>query len=250
MNVRSQYISIVKESVLLSGTPAYILKYLYNGKWVGIVCDQYGPIYCTTIGGNPDPGDTGTGESGSGATFDDTDIINAIDSVFRAISSVDDSVSYVSTYLSRLNNNFLNFYNDFKVKFEMQGNDLSNIYSVLLAMYQSFYDRFSDLDLSYYNDAEIVINNGGSLDWSESDRGAINVEATDIGTLELIGFPILAVMLLNIALVMISLFAAMTALTSQHMGVVGRHGENARHCGWLFFYYRDCSCRCCRYGSR
>lgn len=189
MNVRSQYISIVKESVLLSGTPAYILKYLYNGKWVGIVCDQYGPIYCTTIGGNPDPGDTGTGESGSGATFDDTDIINAIDSVFRAISSVDDSVSYVSTYLSRLNNNFLNFYNDFKVKFEMQGNDLSNIYSVLLAMYQSFYDRFSDLDLSYYNDAEIVINNGGSLDWSESDRGAINVEATDIGTLELIGFP-------------------------------------------------------------
>ena len=189
MNVRSQYISIVRESVLLGGTPAYILKYLYNGKWVGIVCDQYGPIYCTTIGGGTVPGDTSTGGSGSGATFDDTDIVNAIDSVFRVISSVDDSISYVSTYLSRLNNNFLNFYNDFKVKFEMQGNDLSNIYSVLLAMYQSFYDRFSDLDLTYYNDAEIVINKGESLDWSESDRGAINVEATDIGTLELIGFP-------------------------------------------------------------
>ena len=189
MNVRSQYISIVRESVLLSGTPAYILKYLYNGKWVGIVCDQYGPIYCTTIGGGTVPGDSSTGGSGAGATFDDTDIVNAIDSVFRAISSVDDSISYVSTYLSRLNNNFLNFYNDFKVKFEMQGNDLSNIYSVLLAMYQSFYDRFSDLDLTYYNDAEIVINKGDSLDWSESDRGAINVEATDIGTLELIGFP-------------------------------------------------------------
>lgn len=188
-NLRDPYIAIVKESVLLDGTPCYILKYLLNGKWVGVVCDQYGPIYCTTIGGGTVPGDTGTGESGTGATFDDTDIINAIDSVFRAISSVDDSISYVSTYLSRLNNNFLNFYNDFKVKFEMQGNDLSNIYSVLLAMYQSFYDRFSDLDLTYYNDNEIVINNGGHLDWSESDRGAINIAATDIGVLELVGFP-------------------------------------------------------------
>lgn len=188
-NLRDPYIAIVKESVLLDGTPCYILKYLLNGKWVGVVCDQYGPIYCTTIGGGTVPGDTGTGESGTGATFDDTDIINAIDSVFRAISSVDDSISYVSTYLSRLNNNFLNFYNDFKVKFEMQGNDLSNIYSVLLAMYQSFYDRFSDLDLTYYNDAEIVINNGGSLDWSESDRGAISLVGTDIGVLELVGFP-------------------------------------------------------------
>lgn len=188
-NLRDPYIAIVKESVLLDGTPCYILKYLLNGKWVGVVCDQYGPIYCTTIGGGTVPGDDGTGESGTGATFDDTDIINAIDSVFRAISSVDDSISYVSTYLSRLNNNFLNFYNDFKVKFEMQGNDLSNIYSVLLAMYQSFYDRFSDLDLTYYNDNEIVINNGGHLDWSESDRGAISLVGTDIGTLELVGFP-------------------------------------------------------------
>lgn len=188
-NLRDPYIAIVKESVLLDGTPCYILKYLLNGKWVGVVCDQYGPIYCTTIGGGTVPGDDGTGESGTGATFDDTDIIDAIDSVFRAISSVDDSISYVSTYLSRLNNNFLNFYNDFKVKFEMQGNDLSNIYSLLLAMYQSFYDRFSDLDLTYYNDAEIVINNGGHLDWSESDRGAISLVGTDIGTLELVGFP-------------------------------------------------------------
>lgn len=188
-NVRDQYIAIVKESVLLNGTPCYILKYLLNGKWIGIVCDQYGPIYCTTVGGAPVSGDTSTGGSGSGATFDDTDIVNAIDSVFRAISSVDDSISHVSTYLSRLNNNFLNFYNDFKVQFEMQGNDLSNIYSVLLAMYQSFYDRFSDLDLTYYNDAELVVENGGHLDWSESDRGAINVVATDIGTLELVGFP-------------------------------------------------------------
>lgn len=188
-NLRDPYIAIVKESVLLDGTPCYILKYLLNGKWVGVVCDQYGPIYCTTIGGGTVPGDGGTGESGTGATFDDTDIINAIDSVFRAVSSVDDSISYVSTYLSRLNNNFLNFYNDFKVKFEMQGNDLSNIYSLLLAMYQSFYDRFSDLDLTYYNDAEIVINNGGHLDWSESDRGAISLVGTDIGTLELVGFP-------------------------------------------------------------
>lgn len=188
-NLRDPYIAIVKESVLLDGTPCYILKYLLNGKWVGVVCDQYGPIYCTTIGGGTVPGDGGTGESGTGAIFDDTDIINAIDSVFRAVSSVDDSISYVSTYLSRLNNNFLNFYNDFKVKFEMQGNDLSNIYSLLLAMYQSFYDRFSDLDLTYYNDAEIVINNGGHLDWSESDRGAISLVGTDIGTLELVGFP-------------------------------------------------------------
>lgn len=188
-NVRSQYIAFTKEAVLLNGTPCYIIKYLYNGKWIGIVCDQYGPIYCTTVGGAPVPGDTSTGGSGSGATFDDTDIVNAIDSVFRAISSVDDSISHVSTYLSRLNNNFLNFYNDFKVKFEMQGNDLSNIYSVLLAMYQSFYDRFSDLDLTYYNDAELVVENGGHLDWSESDRGAIDVVATDIGTLELVGFP-------------------------------------------------------------
>ena len=188
-NLRDPYIAIVKESVLLDGTPCYILKYLLNGKWVGVVCDQYGPIYCTTIGGGTVPGDGGTGESGTGATFDDTDIINAIDSVFRAVSSVDDSISYVSTYLSRLNNNFLNFYNDFKVKFEMQGNDLSNIYSLLLAMYQSFYDRFSDLDLTYYNDAEIVINNGGHLDWSESDRCAISLVGTDIGTLELVGFP-------------------------------------------------------------
>lgn len=188
-NLRDPYIAIVKESVLLDGTPCYILKYLLNGKWVGVVCDQYGPIYCTTIAGGTVPGDDGTGESGTGATFDDTDIINAIDSVFRAVSSVDDSISYVSTYLSRLNNNFLNFYNDFKVKFEMQGKDLSNIYSLLLTMYQSFYDRFSDLDLTYYNDAEIVINNGGHLDWSESDRGAISLVGTDIGTLELVGFP-------------------------------------------------------------
>lgn len=189
LNVRSQYIAIVKESVLLDGTPCYILKYLYNGKWVGIVCDKDGPIYCTATGSSSIPGDSSTGGSGSGASFDATDVINAINSVFDAVSSVDDSISYVSTYLTRLNNNFLNFANDFKVAFEMQGNDLSNIYSLLLAMYQSFYDRFSDLDLTYYNDAEITLYNGDYLDWSESDRGAINVEATDIGTLELIGFP-------------------------------------------------------------
>ena len=189
MNVRSQYIAIVKESVLLDGTPCYILKYLYNGKWVGIVCDKYGPIYCTAVNGGSIPGDSSTGGSGSGASFDATDVINAINSVFDAVCSLDDSVSYVSTYLTRLNNNFLNFANDFKLAFEMQGNDLSNIYSVLLAMYQSFYERFSDLDLTYYNDAEITLYNGDSLDWSESDRGAIDVVATDIGTLELIGFP-------------------------------------------------------------
>lgn len=56
-------------------------------------------------------------------------------------------------------------------------------------MYQSFYDRFSDLDLTYYNEAEITLYNGDYLDWSESDRGAIDVVATDIGNLELIGFP-------------------------------------------------------------
>lgn len=189
MNVRSQYIAIVKESVLLDGTPCYILKYLYNGKWVGIVCDKDGPIYCTATGSSSIPPDSSTGGSGSGASFDATDVINAINSVFDAVSSVDDSISFVSTYLTRLNNNFLNFANDFKIAFEMQGNDLSNIYSLLLAMYQSFYDRFSDLDLTYYNDAEITLYNGDYLDWSESDRGAINVEATDIGTLELIGFP-------------------------------------------------------------
>lgn len=140
--------AVVRESVLLSGTPCYILKMYKNGTWVGIVCDSNGPIYCSTVNGGTIVVDTGTGESGDGATFDATEVINAINSVFRAISSVDDSVSYVSTYLSRLNNNFINFANDFKLNYEMQGNDLSNIYSILLAMYQSFYDRFSDLDLT------------------------------------------------------------------------------------------------------
>ena len=62
-------------------------------------------------------------------------------------------------------------------------------YELLTSFLVRFDSLFSDLDLTYYNDAEIVINKGESLDWSESDRGAINVEATDIGTLELIGFP-------------------------------------------------------------
>lgn len=196
-NIRSTCLSwyrdgsyaIVRESSLLNGTPCYVLKVLKNGTWVGTVCDQYGPIYCSAVNSGPIVVDDGTGGTGSGSTFDDTDVVNAIDSVYRAINSVDDTLSYVSTYLSRLNNNFINFANDFKLNYEMQSNDLSNIYTVLVSMYQSFYERFEDLDLTYYNDAEIQLYNGEYLDWSESDRGQISIEANDIGTLELLGFP-------------------------------------------------------------
>lgn len=186
---RSNAIAIVQEGFQLDGTPSYVLKYLKNGEWVGVVCDEWGPVYCTTINGVGFHGDDGSGDSGNGAFFDDTEVINAINSVYRAISSVDDTLSYISTYTSRLNNNFVNFANELLTSLHMQSNDISNIYSVLLAMYQSFYDRFSDLDLSYYNDSEITIYNGENVDWSESDRGAIDIEANDIGTLELSGFP-------------------------------------------------------------
>ena len=94
----------------------------------------------------------------------------------------------MNTY-TLINKGVIPYLKDLFVASTSISNTLQSFYSRFDTFVSSFESRFSDLDLSYYNDAEIVVNNGGHLDWSESDRGAIDVVATDIGTLELVGFP-------------------------------------------------------------
>lgn len=88
----------------------------------------------------------------------------------------------IESWFNAINQNLLS-------RFDIVTSNQLAQYELLTSFLVRFDSLFSDLDLDYYNDAEIVVNNGGHLDWSESDRGAIDVVATDIGTLELVGFP-------------------------------------------------------------
>ncbi len=88
----------------------------------------------------------------------------------------------IESWFNAINKNLLS-------RFDMVTSNQLAQYELLTSFLVRFDSLFSDLDLTYYNDAEIVINNGDQLDWSESDRGAINLVGTDIGTLELVGFP-------------------------------------------------------------
>ena len=88
----------------------------------------------------------------------------------------------IESWFNAINKNLLS-------RFDMVTSNQLAQYELLTSFLVRFDSLFSDLDLTYYNDAELVVENGGHLDWSESDRGAINVVATDIGTLELVGFP-------------------------------------------------------------
>lgn len=132
--------------------------------------------------------------------FDDSDIINSIESLYDQltwvcrfqIEQLEDTLlnaQFALNTYNLINKGVIPYLEDMFVSSTSIFTTLQSFYSRFDTFASSFESRFSDLDLSYYNDAEIVINKGDSLDWSESDRGAINVEATDIGTLELIGFP-------------------------------------------------------------
>lgn len=88
----------------------------------------------------------------------------------------------IESWFNAINKNLLS-------RFDMVTSNQLAQYELLTSFLVRFDSLFSDLDLTYFNDAELVVENGGHLDWSESDRGAINVVATDIGTLELVGFP-------------------------------------------------------------
>lgn len=132
--------------------------------------------------------------------FDDSDIINAIESLYDQltwvcrfqIEQLQDTLlnaQFTLNTYNLINKGVIPYLEDLFVSSTSIFTTLQSFYSRFDAFASSFESRFSDLDLSYYNDAELVVENGGHLDWSESDRGAINVVATDIGTLELVGFP-------------------------------------------------------------
>ena len=133
-------------------------------------------------------------------SFDDSDIINAIESLYDQLTFVcrfqieqlQDTLlnaQFTLNTYNLINKGVIPYLEDIFVSSASISTTLQSFYSRFDAFVSSFESRFSDLDLSYYNDAELVVENGGHLDWSESDRGAINVVATDIGTLELVGFP-------------------------------------------------------------
>ena len=132
--------------------------------------------------------------------FDDSDIINAIESLYDQltwvcrfqIEQLQDTLlnaQFTLNTYNLINKGVIPYLEDLFVSSTSIFTTLQSFYSRFDAFASSFESRFSDLDLTYYNDAELVVENGGHLDWSESDRGAINVVATDIGTLELVGFP-------------------------------------------------------------
>ena len=132
--------------------------------------------------------------------FDDSDIVDSIESLYDQLTWVCRfqieqlrdillNAQFTLNIYNLINKGVIPYLEDLFVANTSIFTTLQSFYSRFDAFVSSFESRFSDLDLTYYNDAEIVINNGGSLDWSESDRGAISLVGTDIGTLELVGFP-------------------------------------------------------------
>ena len=132
--------------------------------------------------------------------FDDSDIIDSIESLYDQltwvcrfqIEQLQDTLlnaQFTLNIYNLINKGVIPYLEDLFVANTSIFTTLQSFYSRFDAFVSSFETRFSDLDLIYYNDNEIVVSSGGHLDWSESDRGAISLVGTDIGTLELVGFP-------------------------------------------------------------
>lgn len=189
--IRVSYVPTIQISG--SGMYKYCALGTTNGYLLGAKSESSTPV-------SPAPDITINIPSTPSIPFDDSDIINSIESLYDQltwvcrfqIEQLEDTLlnaQFILNTYNLINKGVIPFLEDLFVSSTSIFTTLQSFYSRFDLFASSFESRFSDLDLSYYNDAEIVINNGGSLDWSESDRGAINVEATDIGTLELIGFP-------------------------------------------------------------
>ena len=138
--------------------------------------------------------------SAPSVSFDDTDIINSLESLYDQltwvcrfqIEQLQDTLlnaQFTLNTYNLINKGVIPYLEDIFVSSTSISTTLQSFYSRFDSFVSSFESRFSVLDLSYYNDNEIVISNGDRLVWSESDRGAINLVANDIGTLELVGFP-------------------------------------------------------------
>ena len=145
----------------------------------------------SSAGSGSDPGSSGgSGAVDSPSGTDYTSLLEWIgDNLVRLCDLCENFRSVVvykfgdiESWFNAINKNLLS-------RFDMVTSNQLAQYELLTSFLVRFDSLFSDLDLTYYNDAELVVENGGHLDWSESDRGAINVVATDIGTLELVGFP-------------------------------------------------------------
>ena len=132
--------------------------------------------------------------------FDDSDIIDSIESLYDQltwvcrfqIEQLQDTLlnaQFTLNIYNLINKGVIPYLEDLFVANTSIFTTLQSFYSRFDAFVSSFESRFSDLDLIYYSDNEIVVSSGGHLDWSESDRGAISLVGTDIGTLELVGFP-------------------------------------------------------------
>ena len=132
--------------------------------------------------------------------FDDSDIIESIESLYDQltwvcrfqIEQLQDTLlnaQFTLNIYNLINKGVIPYLEDLFVANTSIFTTLQSFYSRFDAFVSSFESRFSDLDLIYYSDNEIVVSSGGHLDWSESDRGAISLVGTDIGTLELVGFP-------------------------------------------------------------
>lgn len=189
--IRVSYVPAVQISG--SGTYKYCALGTTNGYLLGAKSESSTPVPSA-------PDITINIPSTPSVPFDDSDIINAIESLYDQltwvcrfqIEQLQDTLlnaQFTLNTYTLINKGVIPYLKDLFVASTSISNTLQSFYSRFDTFVSSFESRFSDLDLSYYNDAEIVVNNGGHLDWSESDRGAIDVVATDIGTLELVGFP-------------------------------------------------------------
>ena len=125
-------------------------------------------------------------------SLDDSAIVDAIDTTnsllsraIQAVNNVGDLQYYSNSVLGQFFNLFIQYVDGAFDSFTTQ----DNILFALQQFYNLFDSRFSDLDLTYFNEADIAVPRGGTLDWNEADQGNISIFANDIGTLELSGFP-------------------------------------------------------------
>lgn len=125
-------------------------------------------------------------------SLDDSAIVDAIDTTnsllsraIQAVNNVGDLQYYSNSLLGQFFNLFIQYVDGAFDSFTTQ----DNILFALQQFYNLFDSRFSDLDLTYFNEADIAVPRGGTLDWNEADQGNISILANDIGTLELSGFP-------------------------------------------------------------
>lgn len=154
----------------------------YEGRLGGYASGNTVIYYAYVSSGSvPDSGSgSGSGSSGgSTSSPSDTDYTSLLEWIGNNISVLNDNLNSfwgdISNKLSTFDDWFRLQYNQVSDMFRViSANQLAE-YDLLLTFLSSFDRRFSDLDLTYYNDAEITLYNGDSLDWSESDRGAMAI---------------------------------------------------------------------------